>query len=48
MFNYNPEACTNAHGGQTRHPSNTPGLGNAWDWDAITGLAEPGLTMELT
>lgn len=29
-------------------PSDAPGLGIAWDWDAIAGLAEPGLTMELT
>lgn len=29
-------------------PSDSPGLGIDWDWDAITGLAEPGLTMELT
>jgi L-alanine-DL-glutamate epimerase-like enolase superfamily enzyme len=29
-------------------PSGQPGLGIAWDWDAITRLAVPGLTFDLT
>jgi len=24
-------------------PSDEPGLGIAWDWDAIAAMAEPGL-----
>jgi L-alanine-DL-glutamate epimerase-like enolase superfamily enzyme len=29
-------------------PSDTPGLGIAWDWDAIAHLAEPDLNFDLT
>lgn len=29
-------------------PSDAPGLGIAWDWDAIAHMAEPGLSFDLT
>lgn len=34
--------------GGRAYPSHQPGLGIAWDWDAITRLAEPGLSMDLS
>jgi L-alanine-DL-glutamate epimerase-like enolase superfamily enzyme len=35
------------HGGRA-FPSDAPGLGIAWDWNAIAHLAEPGLSFDLT
>ena len=41
------EAAMRMEGGRA-FPSDQPGLGIAWDWDAITRLAEPGLGFDRT